>query len=579
MERKLAAILAADVVGYAALMEADEAGTFDRLRAGRRELFEPEIEKHHGRIFKLMGDGMLAEFGSVVDAVECAVTLQRGMAERNAHVEDGKRIEVRIGINLGEVIVEGDDRYGEGVNVAARLQQLADPGGICVSAKVSKEVEKKLAFGFEPMGEQQMKNISEPISCYRVNLQPGAAAAPRPDLAVPAASGAAAGKAAIAVLPFVNMSSDPEQEFFADGLAEDLITDLSKVAGLFVISRHSSFAFKGKFSDVRAVARDLGVRFVVEGSVRRAAQRIRINVQLIDAEDGTHIWADRFDREVDDIFALQDEVVGRIVSALSGAVPATGPVKGKRTANIRAYDLLVRGRGLINKFREGPLAGRPLLQKAIEIDPEFAEAYAWLAMTYLYGWVYWGEEAETQRLLALQAAERAVALDRDNASAHSILGDVLIYDGRLDAGIQELNTALRIDPNQADAWLFMSEAMTYRGRNDEALDSIRKAFRANPYPPEWYYWYLGFVEYAGRRYDDAIEALNHVAEHHAGAQRIMAAALAQLGRQGEAQAMAAQFMKAQPHFTIAHWASAQPFQHEPSRQHFVDGYLKAGLPM
>src|SRR5688500_11417677 len=235
MERKLAAILAADVVGYSSLMEADEAGTFDRLTAGRKELFEPGIKKHHGRIFKLMGDGLLAEFGSVVDAVECAVTLQRGMVERNASVPESKRIQIRIGINLGEVIVEGEDRYGEGVNVAARLQQLAEPGGICVSGKVSREVEKKLAFNFEPMGEQQIKNIAEPIACYRVNLQPSSSAqfaATPPSLA---------SRAAIAVLPFTNMSSDPEQEYFVDGLAEDLITDLSKVPGLFVISRHSSF--------------------------------------------------------------------------------------------------------------------------------------------------------------------------------------------------------------------------------------------------------------------------------------------------------------------------------------------------
>ena len=576
MERKLAAILAADVVGYAALMEADEAGTFDRLRKGRKELFEPEVDRHHGRIFKLMGDGLLAEFGSVVDAVECAVSLQRGMAERNAGVPDDKRLEVRIGINLGEVIVDGDDRYGEGVNVAARLQQLAEPGGICVSGKVSKEVEKKLAFAFEPMGEQQMKNISEPIACYRVNLQPNQGpGVPKPSLPPPPAAPA---KAAIVVLPFVNMSSDPEQEFFADGLAEDLITDLSKVAGLFVISRHSSFAFKGKFSDVRTVARDLGVRFVVEGSVRRAASRIRINVQLIDAEDGTHIWADRFDREVDDIFALQDEVVGRIVNALSDVVPSSRPVKGKRAANIKAYDLLVRGRGLIHTLG-GISVGRPLLEKAIEIDPQFAEAYAWLAMSYLYGWVYWGESAETQRPLARAAAERAVALDRENASAHAILGDVLIFDGQLDAGIRELTAALRIDPNHADAWLFMGEAMDYLGRTDEALDHTRKAFAVNPYPPDWYYWYLGFVEYAAGRYADAVDALHHVAKQHAGSRRILAAALAQLGRLDEAKAMAAEFMDVSPQFSIRQWAGAQPFQHEPIRQKFVEGYLKAGLPM
>src|SRR5262244_738902 len=328
MERKLAAILAADVVGYSRLMEQDEADTFERLRTHRKDLFEPEIEKHHGSIFKLMGDGLLAEFGSVVDAVECAVTLQRSMKERNDSVPAAQRIDVRIGINLGEVIVEGEDRYGEGVNIAARLQQLAEPGGICVSGKVSKEVEKKLAFAFEPMGEHRVKNIAEPIACYRVSLQPPSAPA-SPDRPLSSAPGLPS-KAAIAVLSFTNMSSDPEQEYFVDGLAEDLITDLSKVQGLLVISRHSVFAYKGKSLDIRSVAKDLGVRFVVEGSVRRAATRVRINVQLIDAESGTHVWADRFDRELADIFLLQDEVVGRMVSALSGLLPSAHSVPRQR---------------------------------------------------------------------------------------------------------------------------------------------------------------------------------------------------------------------------------------------------------
>lgn len=577
MERKLAAILAADVVGYAALMEVDEAGTFDRLRAGRKELFEPEIEKHHGRIFKLMGDGLLAEFGSVVDAVECAVTLQRGMAERNANVPEDKRIDVRIGINLGEVIVEGEDRYGEGVNVAARLQQLADRGGICVSAKVSKEVEKKLAFGFEPMGEHQVKNIAEPVACYRVNLQPREGAAkPRPSAPTPSGL---PDKAAIAVLPFSNMSSDPEQEYFADGLTEDLITDLSKVPGLFVISRHSSFAFKGRAIDIRAVARDLGVRFVVEGSVRRAAARVRINVQLIDAEDGTHLWADRFDRELADIFVLQDEVVRRIVDALSAVVPSSRPVVGKRASNIEAYDLFLRGRVLVNQSVEGNVAARPLLERSIELDPEFADAHAWLALSHLYGWVYWGEQAETHRTLAIAAAQRAVSLDPENAGAHAILGDVLIFDGKLEAGTRELATALRIDPNHANAWLFLGEAKVYEGNTVEAIDHTRKALRANPHPPEWYYWYLGFVEYAAGHYEDAAETLRHVATRHVGSERILAACLAQLDRLEEAKAHAARFLAAHPHFTIRHWASGQPFQREADRQHFVDGYLKAGLPM
>jgi TolB-like protein len=574
MERKLAAILAVDVVGYSALMEADEAGTFDRLRAGRRELFEPEIEKHHGRIFKLMGDGLLAEFGSVVDAVECAVTLQRGMAERNASVPEGKRIEVRIGINLGEVIVEGEDRYGEGVNVAARLQQLADPGGICVSSKVLREVEKKLAFSFEPMGEQRMKNIAEPIACYRVSLRPPPPPA-EPVRSSPTLPGLP-NRAAIAVLPFTNMSSDPEQEYFVDGLAEDLITDLSKVPGLFVISRHSSFAYRGKSVDIRSVAKDLGVRFVVEGSVRRAAARVRINVQLIDAEDGTHVWADRFDRELADFFVLQDEVVSRVVSALSGVLPAARPVARQRTANLEAYDLFVRGRVLVNQSAEGNRAARPLLERSIELDPGFADAHAWLAMRHLGGWVYWGEAAEPHRSLALAAAQRAVSLDPENAGAHAILGDVLIFEGKPDAGAAELELALQINPNHADAWVFLAEAKMYGGNAVEGIDHAQKAFRLNPHPPGWYYWYLGFVEYAAGRYEDAVATLRHETAP-SGSQRILAASLAQLGRVEEAKAEAAKFLAAHPHFSAQQWANTQPFQPE-ERQRFIDGYLKAGLP-
>lgn len=576
MERKLAAILAADVVGYSALMEADEAGTFNRLRAGRKELFEPEINKHHGRIFKLMGDGMLAEFGSVVDAVECAVTLQRGMAERNASVPEGKRIDVRIGINLGEVIVEGEDRYGEGVNVAARLQQIADPGGICVSGKVSKEVEKKLAFGFEPMGAQRMKNLAEPIDCYRVSLQPPSSVA-QPSRSLPSPP-ALPSRAAIAVLPFTNMSSDPEQEYFIDGLAEDLITDLSKVPGLLVISRQSSFAYKGKPIDIRSVAKELDVRYVVEGSMRRAASRVRINAQLIDAEDGTHVWADRFDRELVDFFALQDEVVGKIVGALSGLLPSVRLVARKRATNLEAYDLFVRGRVLVNQSVESNRAARPLLERSIELDPGFADAYAWLAMSHLAGWVWWGEAAESQAPLALAAAERAVSLDPENAGAHAILGCVLIYGGRPEAAAVELATALRIDPNHADAWAFLADAKSYEGCADEAIDLMRNALRLNPHPPGWYYQYLGFIEYAAGRYGDAAETLRHAATHRLGSQRILAASLAQLGRIEEAKLEAAQFLDAYPIFSIRQWAGTQPFQREADRQHFVDGYRKAGLP-
>jgi TolB-like protein/class 3 adenylate cyclase/Tfp pilus assembly protein PilF len=573
MERKLAAILAVDVVGYSAHMEADEAGTFDRLTSGRKELFEPEIGKRHGRIFKLMGDGLLAEFGSVVDAVECAAALQRGMAERNDRISEDKRLEIRIGINLGEVIVEGDDRLGDGVNVAARLQQLADPGGICVSEKVSREVEKKLAFGFEPMGEQRVKNIAEPISCFRVIPQlvrlPQVGRSPQRPLELPM-------KAAIAVLPFTNMSSDPEQEYFAEGLAEDLITDLSKVPGLLVIARNSSFAYKGKPVDVRSIAKDLGVRYIVEGSVRRAASRVRINAQLIDAGDNAHVWADRFDGDLADVFTLQDEVVGKIVGALSGVLPAARPLPKRRTTDLAAYELFVRARPLVTRSPEDNRTAQPMLEQAVEIDPGFAEAHAWLAMSYHFGWLHWGQEPHHETALA--AALHSVALDPQNADGHMTLGYLRAYEPNLAEGLAEFETALRLNPSHAYAWAFLADLKVLEGKPDEAIDCARNAFRLNPYPPSQYYWLLGWAQYAARRYEDAVATLRHKSANQTGPQRIMAASLAQLGRSEEAKEEGRQFLAANPHFSVQQWAATQPFRHEADRQHFVEGYLKAGLP-
>jgi len=347
MERKLAAILAADVVGYAAHMERDEKGTHERLIAGRKELFEPEIALHHGRVFKLMGDGMLAEFGSVVDAVECAVSIQRGLAERNANVPEDQRIQVRIGINLGEVIVEGDDRFGEGVNIAARLEQIADPGGICVSGKVTREVEKKLAFGFEPMGAHHVKNIAEPVQAFRVRLDGAGGPAARtyrrsPKRAMAVAAGLCAlliGAAAvwyalkapstfepatsvarepsIAVLPFANMSGDPAQDYIGSGIAEDIITILSSYPTMRVVSRTSSFVYD-KPVRVQQVGQELNVNYVIEGSVKKAGEKVRVTAQLIDAETGEHVWADRYDEEGNDVAALQDDVANRIYDTVSG---------------------------------------------------------------------------------------------------------------------------------------------------------------------------------------------------------------------------------------------------------------------
>jgi TolB-like protein/Tfp pilus assembly protein PilF len=385
-------------------------------------------------------------------------------------------------------------------------------------------------------------------------------------------------RASIAVLPFTNMSSDPEQEYFADGLAEDLITDLSKVPGLLVIARNSSFTYKGRPVDVRSVARELGVRYVIEGSVRRAAARIRINAQLIGAADNSHLWADRFDRDLADIFALQDEVVRRIVDALADALPSVRSIASRRATSLEAYDLFVRGRALVTQSVEGNRTARPLLEAALKLDPDFAEAHAWLAMSHHFAWAYWGEATERHPALALAAARRAVSLDPADAVAHAILADVLIYAGHSEEGAAELATALRISPNHADAWTFLGQLRAFEGRAAEGIDHLRKALRLNPYPPGWYYWLLGLAQYAAGRYEDAVGTLRHESTRGMGSQRILAASLAQLGRVDEAKAEALQFLASHPHFSMQHWADTQPFRHEADRQHFIDGYVKAGLP-
>jgi adenylate cyclase len=473
MERKLVAILAADVVGYSALMEADEAGTFDRLRAGRKELFEPEINKHHGRIFKLLGDGLLAEFGSVVEAVECAVALQRGMVERNANVPEGNRIEFRMGINLGEVIVEGHDRYGEGVNVAARLQELADPGGICVSGKVSKEVEKTLTFGFEPMGEQRMKNIAQPIACYRVNPQLPPSTQPNPSLSTHRTS---SNRATIAVLPFNNMSGDPEQEYFSDGITEDIITDLSKISGLHVVARNTVFTYKNRPIKVQQAARELGVRFLLEGSVRRSGSRVRITGQLVDGKDGSHVWAERYDRELSDIFAIQDEITHAIVDQLKVKLLPTEKkaIDAAPTENVEAYTYYLRGRQFfLVASKSYLLLARRMFIKAAELDPHYARAYAGIADCDSMLHVLHHADVSVEDILAMSA--KALSLDPELAEAHASRGRALQYAGQYEEAITEFDHALAIDPNLYEANFFYGLFFVERGDFERAAELFERA--------------------------------------------------------------------------------------------------------
>jgi len=574
-QRRLAAILAADVVGYSRLMEQDEAGTLAALTERRKVVLEPLLAKYRGRVVRLMGDGTLAEFGSAVDAVQCAVDLQKAMKDANGALSDDRAIVLRIGLNLGDVVVEEGDLYGDGVNVAARLEAMADPGGICLSAAIHQQVERLLPFTFEDLGDQALKNIARPVRVYCIGNDEGVVVAPRTD-APDSRMLSTQSMPSVAVLPFLNMSGDPEQEVFVDGLTEDLITDLSRTSGLFVIARNSTFAYKGKSVGVSRIARDLGVRYLLEGSARRAAGRVRINVQLIDALGGGHLWAERFDRSLEDIFPMQDEVTGKIVEALVGRL--TPLPSRNRPANLEAYELCVRGRVLIGESPASARESRLLLQQAIALDPGYAEAHRWLAFNLWEAWTNWGEPMEQTRRTSTELAERAVTLDPNDAGNRWVLGHVLAYESRWLESDAEFTAAFKLDPNHADAWAMQSDLIVMSGRPADAAKQVQKALRLNPHAPHWYYWMLGHAQYALRQYDRAAETLRKDETYRAGSRRILAATLAQLGRLHEARREAEFFMIRNPHFTISNWTATRPFRDEAVREHFVDGYRKAGLP-
>ncbi|ASY71903.1 guanylyl cyclase [Sinorhizobium fredii USDA 205] len=573
-QRRLAAIMAADVVGYSRLIEQNEASTLAALKERRRTILAPLVAHHHGRIVKVMGDGVLVEFGSAVNAVACAVELQHRMAEANDGLPEDRKVVLRIGINLGDVVVDGGDLYGDGVNVANRLQGIAGPGDICVAGSVYDQVKRKLDFGFDELGLQTVKNIAEPVLVYRVwssssTMQDYYGQAEKAALPLP-------GKPSIAVLPFTNMSNDTEQETFVDGLTEDLITDLSRTSGLFVIASNSVFAYKGRHVDVRRIARELGVRYLLEGSARRAAGRVRINAQLIDAIGGDHLWAERFDRSLEDIFAVQDEVTGKIVEALVGRL--TTPPARSRPTNLEAYELCVRARAL---GLQTALVAREaifLLERAIALDPEYAEAYRWLALNLWCGWEFWDEPMDPNRARAEAEAQRAVALDPNDAGNRWVLGTILGHERRWAESDAEFDATLRLDPNCADAWAMRSDLITLNGRPADAVEYVRKALRLNPHPPGWYYWMLGQAQYALRDYESAVQTLLRPETYRTTSRRLLAASLAQLGRMEEARQEAEMFMISNPNFTIRHWSASQPIRDEDVRQHFVDGYRMAGLP-
>ena len=472
MERRLTAILAADVVGYSRMMAKDEAGTLAAVRVIRNDLIERTMAQHQGRIVKLMGDGILAEFPSVVNAVSCAIEIQHGLRERNANTPPDRCIRFRIGVNLGDVIVENDDIHGDGVNVAARLQSIAPPDGIAVSQSVRDQVGNRLAVGFEDRGEQELKNIEKPIRVYSVVLEE-----PRSDtMALPKK-----GKPSIAVLPFTNMSGDPEQEYFSDGITEDIITDLSKISALSVIARNTSFTYKGKAVKVQSVGTELGADFIVEGSVRKAGGRVRVSGQLIDSKDGTHIWADRFDRDLTDIFAIQDEITHAIVDQLRIKLlpQEKESIAQAPTDNVEAYTCYLKARELFHRgSKSGYKAAREMFVKATELDPSYARAYAGIADCDTFLYLRSTEPISFEAILAM--SDKALALDNGLADAYASRGAALSAVKRYPEAEAEFEKAISLDPNSFEAHYFYARACVFQGKIEQATVLFERATAIKP---------------------------------------------------------------------------------------------------
>jgi adenylate cyclase len=580
-ERRLAAVIAVDMVGFSRLMEADETGTLARLKTHRIELIDPLIARNRGRIIKTTGDGMLIEFQSVADAVLCAADIQRRIARRNADVSPARWIQFRIGINLGDVIVDANDIFGDGVNVAARLETLAEPGGICVSGAVRDQVGDRLEeIFFEDLGEQCMKNIARPIRVFRIRLEEHAATAPSGGQ--DAITTAISKKPSIAVLPLVNMSGDPQQEFFADGLTEDIITELSRFHDLLVISRNSAFVYKGKAVKVQEVAREFGVEYVLEGSVRKAGDRIRVTVQLIDAETDRHVWAERYDRDLEDIFAIQDEMTRAIVSTLPGRVEAATNERAKRkpTDNMVAYECVLAAKVLHHRStRTDNAEAQRLLDRALALDPNYAHAHAWkacvLGQTWVYGWCV-DSEATIQTIAA--ELETTLALDDNDSDVHRILAALNLNRDNHDKAAYHQERALALNPNYDLVVVQQGELLTWLGRPEEGIDWIKRAMRLNPYHPERFWNHLGRACYCAEKYAEAAEAFSRITRpdhtHHA----FLAATLAQMGNSVAAAAHASEVLKREPQFSVAAHLATQHYRHEADRRRHEAGLLKAGLP-
>jgi len=581
VQRRLAAILAADVAGYSRLMGADEEGTLAALKKLRRELADPKIKEHRGRIVKTTGDGLLVEFASVVDAVRCAVEVQQEMAERNVGVPEEQRIQFRIGINLGDIIKDGRDIYGDGVNVAARLEALAEPGGICVNRVVRDQVRDKLDFAFEDAGEQRVKNIARPLRVYHV--RPGQLAdeemsAAQPPLALP-------DKPSLAVLPFTNMSGDPEQEFVSDGIAEDVISALSHYPSLFVIARNSTFTYKGRAVDVKQVGRELGVRYVLEGGVRKAGNRIRVTAQLIEAETGNHVWANRYDRDLADIFAVQDEITHALTTALTPAIADAELRRAirKPPESLDAWAAYQRGLWHLSKANsEDDTIAQNFFRQAIDLDPTFAPGYSALALAQLQAAAIYQKLSLAEAQSSAEAlARRAVSLDGADAEARSCLGWALQARGELDGALVEIERALAMSPNLAVAHWQRGATLIFSGQPMKGLDALETCIRLDPRDPFMAVRLLHIAcgLYFAREYEGVIEAAKRLIRSYPDFPMIYrwpAAALGQLGRTAEAKEWLEKAISYAPAAFKMYVHNRVPWFRPEDHAHLVEGLRKAG---
>jgi adenylate cyclase len=623
-KRKLAAIFSADVAGYSRLMGEDEAATV-RILATYREVMTALIKQHRGRVVDSPGDNLLAEFASVVDAVQCAVAVQKELQVRNAELPENRRMEFRIGINLGDVIEEEGRIYGDGVNIAARLEALAHPGGICVSKTAFDHIESKLPLGYEYLGEQSVKNIQKPVGAYRVLMEPRVTVAERieKEKAVPLwrrkviLTGGAAlvlviiaaliwdfyssrpsvkpasvdrmayplpDKPSIAVLPFVNMSGDPEQEYFSDGITEEIITALSKIERLFVIARNSTFTYKGKSVDVQKVGKELGVRYILEGSVRKSGDKVRITAQLVDAITGKHLWAERYDRGLKDIFAVQDEITKKIITALQVKLTEGEQARlyGQATDDLEAYLKMLQAREHFSRMnKQGSMRARELAKEAIELDPEYAGPYVILALTHMMDlWFKFTESPQESMKLAVGAAEKALALDDSDPGTFFGLCMLYIMQRRHDKAIAAAERAVALSPSGATAHSSLGTALSYAGRQEEAIVFFKKAISLNPFPPSTYFRNLGSAYRMAGQYEKAVKEYKKALQQtpddlftHLG----LAVAYISLGREEEARTEAAEVFRIHPGFSLEHFAKTLPYKNQSDIDCVISSLRKAGL--